>query len=1113
MKLIRKVMNVQKLILSLNRRFKQVWPIYLCSLSALFPLLAHAQSPESLFLESVPKRFEYIQSLAATNDSAQILLMEGYHQSLELGLDSMAYKFVQQLIDKYYFSEQYDRVLSIVSLIDTSQYRDDPSLALETSAILNFWGATKRDQGEQLEAKELFVQAVRVLKYRQTYGNYPLLESEIANNLSMAGHASYRSEGKEASKPWFSQYLTAARQADSTSWQCANAWSDYASVLEALGMIDSAVICYERADQVYRLHLPNSANDLGYVHNNLHFHYRSLGNFDKQLNAMLQSIHFFEMGAEKPHKNMITAYMNLGRCYGQLGDYELALRHLQHSVDLSRELNGPNSVQTGISLIFLGRIFLAIEEEEKSLKARERALEIIQQSVAKDAYLYQVAIGELGIFHKASGNYSLAKTYIKGQFESYLRSGYYQEIGKNRINYAGICRAMGQTDSALHFMSVAQEYESQFPRTTRAYFHAALGHAFAINQIPDSAIQQFQQALRLQFSAPEIALDDPLSNPAPERIVSRIENINILRHKANGLMTLAEKSEHPERYIQAAELTYSQIRAMILDLQHHARSTSQTLTKESLWSYEGALQLLWIKHRLSNQSAQKDSIKQAAFELMEELKSASLRKGLQYGQQLQFAGIPQEVLNQDISLSSRVQYLENEIHQAILDADGSENQDIRDRRNELFKAQVAYEDFQDQIRKDHPSFFKLRFEESGISIPKVQQEVLKDGQLMVEYFMGDSVLGVVAISPSQSTFRLQVLSVPFKDSVTRYLDLLSRPSASAPERQEIRALGNRLAEILIAPEAQAFPDFTELIVVPAGWIGLIPFQSLPSTRGKTWMLEDFPIQYANSVDLISLEKAFAFSGKQLAGFAPKYGQELEVYAETRGTFSARGPFLPLQHTQAEVAEAVSIWGGEGWYGAQATESNFKEVAKSHRILHVAAHTWLHPANPLYSCIVLDPVLESQKEDAEMEDGYLHAYEIYDLDIAADLVILSACNTGVGKIKTGEGIQSIAHAFSYAGCHALVASLWQVQDESSRFIMTQFHQALASGTPKSTALRNAQLEYLSQFPDAHPALWSSFIFMGDARPLSQPFAGWAWPLGGFAVCLMVFLSFWGLRRKK
>ena len=166
-------------------------------------------------------------------------------------------------------------------------------------------------------------------------------------------------------------------------------------------------------------------------------------------------------------------------------------------------------------------------------------------------------------------------------------------------------------------------------------------------------------------------------------------------------------------------------------------------------------------------------------------------------------------------------------------------------------------------------------------------------------------------------------------------------------------------------------------------------------------------------------------------------------------------------------------------GTFANEQAFKETAKDYGIIHLAMHGVLDNRSPILSSLVFS------EDTTVTEDNFLRAYEIAQLDLNADLVVLSACETGYGQFQQGEGIMSLAHSFTYAGASSVLMSLWQVNDFSTGVIMKGFYTNMAKGMPKDKALQKAKLMYLQEATTdltQHPAFWAAFVQQGNNEPL-------------------------------
>ena len=169
------------------------------------------------------------------------------------------------------------------------------------------------------------------------------------------------------------------------------------------------------------------------------------------------------------------------------------------------------------------------------------------------------------------------------------------------------------------------------------------------------------------------------------------------------------------------------------------------------------------------------------------------------------------------------------------------------------------------------------------------------------------------------------------------------------------------------------------------------------------------------------------------------------------------------------------------------------------------HALVDDTHPLSSKLIFAP---DQKDS--LNDGFLNAYELYNMSINADMVVLSACNTGYGKITRGEGVMSLSRAFRYAGCKSLVMSLWQADDKTTATIMKLFYQNLAAGQQKDEALRHAKLSYLDHADPltAHPYFWDAFIVSGNIDKIEDSGlmarVGYRWLI--FGILILSILSY-------
>ncbi|HRH71407.1 MAG TPA: CHAT domain-containing protein, partial [Flavobacteriales bacterium] len=193
------------------------------------------------------------------------------------------------------------------------------------------------------------------------------------------------------------------------------------------------------------------------------------------------------------------------------------------------------------------------------------------------------------------------------------------------------------------------------------------------------------------------------------------------------------------------------------------------------------------------------------------------------------------------------------------------------------------------------------------------------------------------------------------------------------------------------------------------------------------------------------------------------------------------------------------------------EGGFRSAMRDNGILHLGTHAEMNATNPMYSRLVFGKEGTGSEPDA---DGYMHAYEIYELDLRAQLAVLAACETGTGN-DDGEGVRSLGYSFAYAGCPSLVMSLWSIDEKSSSAIIARFYELLADGMPKHLALRQAKLDHLAKADEelAQPYYWAGLVLVGDVEPveLDSTWSWWMVLLAVLALFLLIALL-WRLRNR-
>ncbi len=401
--------------------------------------------------------------------------------------------------------------------------------------------------------------------------------------------------------------------------------------------------------------------------------------------------------------------------------------------------------------------------------------------------------------------------------------------------------------------------------------------------------------------------------------------------------------------------------------------------------------------------------------------------------------------------------------------------------------EIRFSALEREIRAQNPAYADLVYPEP-VTLREFQA-ALSPGQVALSYSVGDSSSALWAVSargarlvrlPSRSELRTQVDQLRFA---------LEDPARTTPRAYGLAAQG--LYDMLVAPAADLLEDATDIIVMPHDLLNYVPFEALVSMPGDSWsshtyFLEAGTISYMSSATAwiqMGTRPARSYTHDLLAVGNPDFGATNGLSALRNNPLEQ----LPFTATEIENVEAVVGPGDRSVVlsGADATEARVRAAAASdsYRFVHFATHGLIDDNRPDYSALALTRPGASTENNAVREtgpgEGLLQASEIFNLPFSSELVVLSACETGLGQLVQGEGMVGLTRAFMYAGAESVMASLWAVADESTAELMSAFYAYAAGGRQSHTtaeALRRAKLDMTSS-EWAHPFHWAPFILTG------------------------------------
>jgi CHAT domain-containing protein len=377
-----------------------------------------------------------------------------------------------------------------------------------------------------------------------------------------------------------------------------------------------------------------------------------------------------------------------------------------------------------------------------------------------------------------------------------------------------------------------------------------------------------------------------------------------------------------------------------------------------------------------------------------------------------------------------------------------------------------------------------------ISIEDVQTMCPDKNTVILEYSVGDSSSCLWAITRSRhQLFKLPGIKI-LQEQIEPFRFALLNPDHS--NNDFLTKGGYSLYKQLLQPAESFLTKKSNLVIIPDGILNVLPFEILltdnkgigqaTSYANLSFLVKKYPVSYGQSAavlkSLLSKQREMqesASENKKLIAFGdPVYDNENDTTRLLAQTYKR------LEYSGKEIENIASYFkkgNAEIFLRVNATEENVKREGelKKFNYIHFATHGFIDVAKPELSSLVLTKNISSE------EDGYLQATEIYNLKLNADLVVLSACQTGLGKLVRGEGMVGLTRAFMYAGTPTVLVSLWSVSDLSTATLMGEFYRNLVKEKlSKTDALRKAQLTLLGNEKFAHPFYWAPFIIVGDWR---------------------------------
>lgn len=896
----------------------------------------------------------------------------------------------------------------------------------------------------------------------------------------------------------------------------ADIYSNIGLLFQEISWLDSALKYSERALTIRRKQLnenhPKTLESL----NNIADLYAQKGYHEKALEFHLKALRNEKKLWGENHFNIASNYHNIGIVFLSKHNYDLALEYFQKELSIRLKNTEESHPLVADSYYFIALAYFEKEENHRSIYFHKKALHSRQKSLGKDH------------FEVAKSYNGLAQAYLNhndNQAEKYLKNAI--DILEQIKKYSPLILAYSYSTLANIFIgqnnydSAAICYERSLDIMRQGYGDLHPGIAATYNEIGDlfrkrGLYEESLSAYNDASIANNFAMRNILTN-----INGKFNNVLNLDYLLSTLLGSALTTEE----LAASNVSLTDLKSSLTKLQfcdtvtdeiRHQRvryNDKVDLGKSINEVYESAIRVSLKLYELTDEIKYKNM----AFYFAERNKASLLSESLSDQSAKSFGLIPDSLLMFEKHLKIDLSYAQSKRQEAVSKNDSSKIDQWQDK---LFTLNRSNDSLIVALEENYPQYHKLKYKSNTKNIDEIQSELDSD-QVLIEYFVADSITCVFAITKDKYEIHQLPINTNLNEVVGKFRASLNVSISGSKESYgQLASELHGLYDQFLDPVLESLDStITKLIVVSDGALSYVPFEILltqPADTNQTsyqsldYLLNKYQVQYGYSASLQfhKPERKSSRSMNNLISFAPVYdGAEPDsIRRLALGNFRAN--VSPLKWNQPEVENISEYFEGTSYKAEQATEKTFKEAVKDNSIVHLSMHAFVDDQDPMNSKLVF-----TQDNDS-IEDGFLYAHEIYNMNLKAQMVVLSACETGFGKLAKGEGIMSLGRAFSYAGCPSMVMSHWNVNDQATSRLMNNFYKHLSLGETKDEALRNAKLDFLqnSDAALANPFFWGSFVVTGDTSPIrtKNAFSQWLF-IAVIGLLILVFGGFY-IRKK-
>jgi CHAT domain-containing protein len=767
------------------------------------------------------------------------------------------------------------------------------------------------------------------------------------------------------------------------------------------------------------------------------------------------------------------ALLTLGQLSARDGKVDQAIAQLMRGLDLLHELNSDHSYNFYITDICaaLGRVYTSVGDHIKALQYLNSALKTASAAQTPNV------LNSLGYLYMEQEDYAQADAQFHESLKIYRSANNEREVSRVLLNLGVIQQRQGNYDHALVLFRQSLDTASA-TKVIDVEIAALEGIGVVL-----TAQSRFDDALK--------ALDKGLTIARETQDKMRETEL---------LWRTAQTYQQMKEYIRAEQLAQE---AMVLARAMHLPKltflATATLGDAYAANNKPELAIKTLKDSINQVETLRDRVagREEGLQLFFENKLGPYHSlvmllttqgnnldALLYAERAKGRVLLDAVSGGKSDLANVLTETERSKEQHLIKKISDINQRIKSQpaedtrtQNELYSqldaARLELASFKDRTFVAHPELRLRSGVAQGLTLASLKTLTATRDLAYLEYVVTERKLGVFIVKRHRFTNEPDIRYLSLAVNVDELRQKVNKfHSMLAARHPNHRTLSRELYHLLIGPIADELQNVRTVCIVPDSFLWTLPFQALTTKRGN-YLVEQYALYYAPSLSVLhemnERSRQTINDGSLIAFGNPVIGRDEKLNQD----------LCPLPEAETEVAEvaaAVRSKVKKVFVGREADEKSFKARAPTYATIHLATHGVLDNRNPLYSHLLLT------KTDGDVEnDGSLEAREIMNMRLTADLAVLSACETGSGRISPGEGVIGMSWAFFVAGTHSMVVSQWRVNSASTSELMKNFYQALArqrNRGNKSEALRETAIRLLKDPRYRHPFYWAGFVLVGS-----------------------------------